>query len=71
MQSLMRLGKASMEKSFHKKLKQLKHDVAPGLGCLRNENMLSLRLNPDRHMTPNIAAAMINFLDYDSTIVTI
>ena len=33
--------------------------------------MLSLRLNPDRHMTPNAAATTNNFLDYANAIVTV
>ena len=48
----------------------MKHDVVSGLGCLRNENMLALRLNPERHMTPNAAAATSNFLEYANEIVT-
>ena len=37
---------------FAKQIAGLKHDVAPGLGCLRNEHLLALLLNPDRQMTP-------------------
>ena len=33
---------------FGDKLRELKHDVAPGLGCFRNEHMLALNLNPAR-----------------------
>ena len=31
---------------FNAKMKQLKHDVAPGLGCLRNEHLLALPFSP-------------------------
>ena len=35
------------------KLGQLKHDVAPGLGYLRNKHLTALQqLNSDRQMTP-------------------
>lgn len=34
-------------------LSQLKHDIARGLGCLRNtEQLLALMLNTDRQLTP-------------------
>ncbi|KAL7525155.1 hypothetical protein ACHAXR_000881, partial [Thalassiosira sp. AJA248-18] len=49
----------------------LKHDVAPGLGCLRNEHLLALQLNPNRQQTPSAAAAVDNLLDYVNVAVTV
>ena len=48
---------------FAKQIAGLKHDVAPGLGCLRNEHLLALLLNPDRQMTPSAAQVVDNFYD--------
>ena len=49
---------------FRERLKHLKHDTAPGIGCIRNEHLLVLVLDPDRQMTPSAAAAVDHFFDY-------
>ena len=46
---------------FGDKLRELKHDVAPGLGCLRNEHMLALNLNPARQQTPSATSTVDDF----------
>ena len=56
---------------FRKRLSQLKHDIAPGLGCLRNEHLLALLLNPDRQMTPSAAAAVDHLHDYANAAVQV
>ena len=56
-------------KVFRTILRQLKHDVAPGLGCLRNEHLLALLINPDRQMTLGAALAVDNLHDYVNAIV--
>ena len=42
------LRKGLSREVFGDKLRELKHDIAPGLGCLRNEYLLTLNLNPER-----------------------
>ena len=51
---------------FGVKLRGLKHDVAPGLGCLRKEHLSALNLIPARQQTPSAAntVAVGNFYDY-------
>ena len=56
---------------FRKRLRQLKHDVAPGLGCLRNEHILALLINPDRQMTPSAASSVDNLHNYVNVIVQV
>ena len=56
---------------FNMKRRQLKHDVAPGLGCLRSKHILALLINPHRQVTPSAQAAVGNFFNYANTIVHI
>ena len=51
----------------------LKHNVAPGLGCMQNEHLLALQLNPSRQQTPvwQAAAAVDNLWDYANAVVQI
>lgn len=56
---------------MREKIKQLKSDVAPGLGCLRNEHLSVLLLNPDRPVTPSASAAVDNLLDYSNAVVQV
>ena len=51
------------------KLAKLKHDVAPGLGCLCNEHLLALRLKPNHQMTTSTAAAVDNPWDYANAVI--
>ena len=53
------------------KLKGLKHDVAPGLGCLRNEHLLALLLNPNCQLTPSAARAVDNLCDFANAVVQV
>jgi hypothetical protein len=50
-------------------IRALKADVAPGLGCLRNEHLLALAVNQSHQMTPSAAAAIDNYLDYANAVV--
>ena len=50
-------------------VKGLKCDTTAGLGCLRNEHLLSLLLNSDHQMTPSAAVALDNLLDYANVLV--
>ena len=52
-------------------IKQLKSDVAPGLGCLPNEHLSVLLLNPDRPVTPSASAAVDNLLDYSNAVAQV
>ena len=54
-----------------KNIAALKHGVAPGLGCLRNEHLLAILLNPDRQMTPSAASVVDNFYDYAEAVVRV
>ena len=56
---------------FIAKLLGLKHDVAPGLGCLRNEHILALALNPNREAPPGAKAAVNNYLEYACSVVLV
>ncbi len=47
----------------------LKHDVAPGIGCLRNEHLIAIILNPKQQVTPMAATVMDNFYEYANAIV--
>ena len=49
----------------------LTHDTAPGLGCLRNEHLAALNLNPDRQMSPSAAATIDNYLEYANAVVKV
>ena len=49
---------------FAKQIAGLKHDVASGLGCLQNEHLLAILLNPNRQMNPSAAQVVDNFYDY-------
>ena len=40
--------KGISRKDLETQLHHLKQDVSPGLGCVRNEHLLALILNPDR-----------------------
>ena len=57
--------------TFRKRLKGLNHDVAPGIGCLCNEHLLALPINPDRQMTPGAAAAIDHLYDFANAVVKI
>ena len=46
-------------------------DVAPGLGCLRNEHLLALAVNQSHQMLPSTAAAIHNYLDYANAVVLV
>jgi hypothetical protein len=54
---------------FDRELIALKHDVAPGLGCLQNEHIIAIKINPKRQVTPSAADAMENFYEYSNGIV--
>ena len=54
---------------LRQKIKKLKHDVAPELGCIRNEHLLTITLNPDCQMKPSVTAAVNNLLDYANAVV--
>ena len=58
---------------FAKQIAGLKHDVAPGLGCLRNEHLLALAilLNPDRQITPSAAQVVDHFYGYADAVVKV
>ena len=58
-------------KTFRERLTGLKHDVAPGIGGLRNEHLLLLLLNPDRQMTLSVAAAVDHMYDYANAVVKV
>ena len=57
--------------TFIRVLRQLKTDVSPGLGCLRNEHLLALLLSPERQVTPSAAAVIDEYLDYANAIVKV
>ena len=54
---------------FGEKLRKLKFDVAPGLGCLRNEHLLALLINPGREVCPSAQSAVENYFDYACAVV--
>ena len=56
---------------FGVKLRGLKHDVAPVLGCLWNEHLFAINLDPARKMTPRAANAVDDFFDYAVAIVKV
>ena len=56
---------------FDVKLKGLRHDIAPGLGCLRNEHLLALLFSPKRQVTPSAAAATTNLYDFCNAVVQV
>jgi hypothetical protein len=45
---------------FDKELKPLKHDIAPGLGCIQNKHLLALFINPNRQASPEARDAVNN-----------
>ena len=49
--------------AFDLKLMKLKHDVAPGLGCLRNEHLLALLFSSKQQVTPSARDAATNYFD--------
>jgi hypothetical protein len=51
------------------KIRALKADVAPGLGCLRNNHLLTLVVNQSHQMMPSAAAAIDNYLDYANAVI--
>ena len=53
------------------KLGQLNHDVAPGLGGLRNEHLHALVMNDKRQQTPSALNAVDNLCDYANTVISI
>ena len=57
--------------TFRKRLKGLNHDVAPGIGGLRNEHLLLLLINPDQQMTPSAAAAVDHLYDFSNAVVKV
>ena len=63
--------KGITSKVFQERLKQLKHDMAPGLGCLQNEHLLALVLNPKRQLTPSAAAEVDHFFDLENAVVRV
>ena len=56
---------------FAKQIAGLKHDVAPGLGCLRNEHLLAIFLNLDRQITPSAAQVVDHFYGYADAVVKV
>ena len=56
---------------FATQIAGLKHYVAPGLGCIRNEHPLAILLNPDRQMTPSAAQVVDHFYDYADAVVKV
>jgi hypothetical protein len=56
---------------FDLKYRQLKHNVAPGLGCLRNEHILAILINLHRQVTPSAYATTRNFFGYENAIVQV
>ena len=52
-------------------LRSLKHDVSPGLGCMRNKHLLALLPNPEPQVTPSAAAVVDNPFDYANAIVKV
>jgi len=64
-------GKDISRKHLNTRLQDLKHDVSPGLGYMRNEYLLTLLLNPEHQMTPNVASAVENLFYYANAIVKV
>ena len=54
---------------FDRELIALKHDVAPGLGCLQNEHLIAIIISPKWQVTSSVVAAMDNFYKYANGIV--
>ena len=52
-------------------MRQLKHDIAPGRGCLWNKHLLALLFSPKRQVTPSAEDATTNFFDYCNAIVQV
>jgi hypothetical protein len=52
-------------------IRTLKVDVAPGLGCLRNEHLLALAVNQSCQIMPSAAAAIDSYLDYANAFVQV
>ena len=66
------LGRASVGRSLGPSSgRGLKHNVAPGLGCLQNEHLLALNLNPARKMTLSAANAVDELFPLRSPIVRV
>ena len=63
--------KGTDRKVFESTLTGLTHYTAPGLGCLRNEHLTALRLNPDRQMSPSAAALIDNYHEYANAVVQV
>ena len=53
--------KSISKEVFRRETLALKHDSAPGCGCLKNEHLIATIMNPKRQMTPSAAAAFDNF----------
>ncbi len=54
---------------FDKELKSLKHDIAPGLGCIQNEYFLALLINPNRQATPEARDTANNLHTFANNVV--
>jgi hypothetical protein len=52
-------------------IRALKADVVPGLGCLRNEDLLALAVNQSSQMLPCAAAAVDDYFDYANAAVLV
>jgi hypothetical protein len=50
-------------------IRALKADVAPGLGCLHNEHLLTLAVNQSCQIMPSAAAAIDNYLNYANVVI--
>ena len=56
---------------FRETLKGLRHDVAPGIGGLRNKHLVSLMVKPDRQMVPSAAAAVDHLVGFANAVVKV
>jgi hypothetical protein len=54
---------------FDKELKSLKHDIAPGIGCIRNKHLLALLINPNRQATPEARYAVNNLHTFTNNVL--
>ena len=57
--------------AFDLKLMKLKHDVATGLGCLRNKHLLTLLFSSKQQVTPSARETATNYFDYANVIVQV
>ena len=70
-EELQALRKGIDRATFIRLLWQLKTDVSPGLGCLRNEHLLALLPNSGRQVTPSATAVIDEYLDYTNAVVKV